>query len=33
MIDRPTLAILIAIAPLFPASVTFAQTREAFGPV
>lgn len=33
MIDRSTLALLIAIAALFPASVAFAQTREAFGPV
>ena len=32
MIDRSTLALLIAIAALFPASVAFAQTREAFGP-
>jgi hypothetical protein len=33
MISRSTLALLIAIAALFPASVAFAQTREIFGPV
>jgi hypothetical protein len=33
MISRSTLALLIAIAALFPASMAFAQTREAFGPV
>ena len=33
MISRSTLALLIAIAALFPASAAFAQTREIFGPV
>ena len=33
MIKRPTLALSIAIAALSPASVTFAQTVELFGPV
>jgi hypothetical protein len=33
MISRSTLALLITIAALFPASVAFAQTREIFGPV
>ena len=33
MIDRSTLALLIATAALSPASMAFAQTREIFGPV
>jgi hypothetical protein len=33
MINRSTLALLIAIAALSPASMAFAQTREIFGPV
>jgi hypothetical protein len=33
VINRPTLALLIAIAALSPASIAFAQTREVFGPV
>jgi hypothetical protein len=33
MIKRSPLALLIAIAALSPASMAFAQTREAFGPV
>ena len=33
MINRSTLALSIAIAALFPASMAFAQTREMFGPV
>jgi hypothetical protein len=33
VINRSTLALLIAIGALFPASMAFAQTREAFGPV
>ena len=33
MINRSTLALFIAIAALSAASIAFAQTREAFGPV
>jgi hypothetical protein len=33
MIHRSTLALLVAIAALSPASMAFAQTREVFGPV
>src|SRR5258708_26703840 len=33
MIDRSTLALLIAIATSSPASMAFAQTREMYGPV
>ena len=33
MIDRSTLALLIATAALSPSSMAFAQTREIFGPV
>jgi hypothetical protein len=33
MVNRSTLALLVAIAALSPASIAFAQTREVFGPV
>ena len=33
MIKKSTLALLVAIAALSPASMVFAQTREVFGPV